>query len=1794
MRLKISKQANLLTSLVVISSLVFLAFADMASAGTVDFEMTTNPCNFRLMDFENGNDGEPIASTIPGLQFITTDGNDWVIGDFATGNYNGKWPYGIFTSDGYKWAWLGSSQSQGRIDFVYGTAAYFSILTSTESGLTLEALSANGDLLDSASAGPNTDTGWMTRLTVNVSDPDISYIRVHDTGNFFLVDDICTDAPAEPALVNGPSITAYSPASPVYDISGAARMFNVTVNQTVNVNWYLNGNQVYTDESVTESVYTNPDAVEGSWNVTAVATNVNGTAMQVWDWIVTEPPTGPAIIDYSPPSPVNDTARETRTFNITINQSVTVRWFINGTQVGYDENVTESQYVKMNAESGSWNVTAVATNANGTAIQAWDWIVTEPVYGPSITAYSPESPAYDFSGAARAFSVTVNQSVIVRWFINGTQVGYDEGVTESQYVNTNAEPGSWNVTAVAINVNGTAMQAWNWIVTEPVYAPVITAYSPASPAYDISGIARTFNITVNQTVNIVWYLNDVQVYSQEAVTDSAYTNNNPAAGSWNVTAVATNANGTATQTWDWIVTEPIYAPAITAYSPATPAYDISGATRAFTVTVNQSVTVRWFVNGTQVGYDEDVTESQYVNTNAEPGSWNVTAVATNVNGTAMQTWDWIVTEPIYGPSITAYSPASPAYDTSGETRTFNVTVNQTANVVWYLDGNQVLSEEGVTNSAYTNAYAVTGSWNVTAVATNVNGTAMQTWDWIVTEPIYGPSITAYSPASPAYDVSGATRTFTVAINQSVIVRWFVDGTQVGYDEDVTDSVYTNTNAATGSWNVTAVATNVNGTAMQVWNWVVTEPVYAPAITAYSPESPAYDISGAARTFTVTVNQSVSVRWFIDGTQVGYDEGITESVYTNTNAATGSWNVTAVATNANGTAMQVWDWIVIEPIYGPSITAYSPASPVYDISGATRTFTVTVNQTVNVIWYLNGNQVQADEGITESAYTNNNAITGSWNVTAVATNVNGTAMQVWNWIVTEPVYAPAITAYSPASPAYDISGIARTFNITVNQTVNIVWYLNDAQVYSQEAVTDSAYTNNNPAAGSWNVTAVATNANGTAMQVWDWIVTEPPTDPAIIDHSPPSPVNDTAGAIRAFNITVNQSVTVRWFINGTQVGYDEGVTESQYVNTNAEAGSWNVTAVATNINGTAMQIWDWVVTEPVYAPAITAYSPASPAYDISGATRIFTVAVNQTVNIIWYLNGIQVYTDEGVTESAYANTNAATGLWNITAVATNVNGTAMQAWDWVVTEPIYAPAITAYSPASPVYDISGAARTFTVTINQSVTVRWFANGTQVGYDEGVTESQYVNMNAEPGSWNVTAVATNMNGTAMQTWDWIVAEPVYAPAITAYSPATPAYDISGATRTFTVTVNQTVNVVWYLDGNQVLTEEGVTNSAYTDTNAVAGSWNVTAVATNVNGTAMQVWDWVVTEPVYGPSITAYSPSSPAYDISGSARIFNITINQTVNVIWYLNGTQVYAQEDVRESAYTNISAAKGIWVINAVATNVNGTVSSGWIWNVSTQAQQDKINATIIIKPECLNLGSKGKLTAFITLPEGYNVTNINLSTVVLEGAHAVKGIVSGRNGGTLIVKFNRQDLINVPTGNAVILTVTGKVLHEGAWVNFEGSDTIRVMEHGKCNECAGEEREHDECDEHDGCKEDDKCKDNDGCKEDDKCKDNDGCKEDGKCKENDGCKKDNKCEENDGCKEDDKCKDNYGCKEDDKCKDNYGCKEDDKCEGNDDGCKEQDHQEDDEDGKSKDHSENEHHPDKSLKDKKAKNNKNFDK
>ncbi|UCD85310.1 MAG: PD40 domain-containing protein [Deltaproteobacteria bacterium] len=112
----------------------------------------------------------------------------------------------------------------------------------------------------------------------------------------------------------------------------------------------------------------------------------------------------------------------------------------------------------------------------------------------------------------------------------------------------------------------------------------------------------------------------------------------------------------------------------------------------------------------------------------------------------------------------------------------------------------------------------------------------------------------------------------------------------------------------------------------------------------------------------------------------------------------------------------------------------------------------------------------------------------------------------------------------------------------------------------------------------------------------------------------------------------------------------------------------------------------------------------------------------------------------------------------------------------------------------------------------------------------------------------------------------------------------------------------------------------------------------------------------------------------------------------------------------------------------------------------------IEATIDIDPDTLNLKSHGKwITVYVELPEGYDVNDIDISTVLLEDAipaesHPTEvGDSDGDGIADLMVKFDRTavEAILRPAGE-VELVVTGE-LNDGT--EFEGSDIIRVINKG---------------------------------------------------------------------------------------------------------------------------------------------------
>lgn len=105
----------------------------------------------------------------------------------------------------------------------------------------------------------------------------------------------------------------------------------------------------------------------------------------------------------------------------------------------------------------------------------------------------------------------------------------------------------------------------------------------------------------------------------------------------------------------------------------------------------------------------------------------------------------------------------------------------------------------------------------------------------------------------------------------------------------------------------------------------------------------------------------------------------------------------------------------------------------------------------------------------------------------------------------------------------------------------------------------------------------------------------------------------------------------------------------------------------------------------------------------------------------------------------------------------------------------------------------------------------------------------------------------------------------------------------------------------------------------------------------------------------------------------------------------------------------------------------------------------INAIIEIDPGKLNIESEGKwVTAHIELPEGYNVADIDVSSIELNGviAEETSAKISDHK---LKVKFNRASVQSILSPGVNIVTITGTLT---SGIKFEGTDTITAKEKGK--------------------------------------------------------------------------------------------------------------------------------------------------
>ncbi|MEW6592213.1 MAG: hypothetical protein AB1305_00770 [Candidatus Hadarchaeota archaeon] len=244
----------------------------------------------------------------------------------------------------------------------------------------------------------------------------------------------------------------------------------------------------------------------------------------------------------------------------------------------------------------------------------------------------------------------------------------------------------------------------------------------------------------------------------------------------------------------------------------------------------------------------------------------------------------------------------------------------------------------------------------------------------------------------------------------------------------------------------------------------------------------------------------------------------------------------------------------------------------------------------------------------------------------------------------------------------------------------------------------------------------------------------------------------------------------------------------------------------------------------------------------------------------------------------------------------------------------------------------------------------------------------------------------------------------------------------------------------NGYPFLTWQKVPNTLIGENVNVVVSENVTITFENVTVAGDTTATIVSGSP---PANFELVPDNTYYDITTTAAY-------TGKITLAINYGASQQENDLKLKVLEN-----GSWVNITTRVDTENNIIYGETTHLSLFAVMfelpKRIEAVVDIKPDTLNLKSNGKwITAYIELPIGQDVSDIDVSTVLLEGVvpaelhptsigdHDVDGVPD------LMVKFDRSAVQSLLSPGTVTLKVTGRV---GA-LDFEGSDEISVIAPGK--------------------------------------------------------------------------------------------------------------------------------------------------
>lgn len=783
----------------------------------------------------------------------------------------------------------------------------------------------------------------------------------------------------------------------------------------------------------------------------------------------------------------------------------------------------------------------------------------------------------------------------------------------------------------------------------------------------------------------------------------------------------------------------------------------------------------------------------------------------------------------------------------------------------------------------------------------------------------------------------------------------------------TSSPYTFTwnNVATGSYSLTAKATDNAGAVTTSAAVNITVAGAAPTVSITSPANGATFSAPASIAITANAADSdgsvANVEFFQGTISLGT---VNAAPYTLnwSNVAPGSYSLTARATDNSGlSAMSAAVSVTVDtPNAAPLVVMTLPVTCSTAVAGSALTLAAdaldTDGSVASVSFYqgstLIGTAMSAPYSI---AWSNPSA--GTWSLTAAVTDNRGitTVSQPISVSVVPPNVPPTVSMTSPSSGAsFGIGSnvlLAATAGDADGTVTKVEFYVGSTRVGTATA---SPYTANwvPSASGSYALTARATDSSGATT-------TSEPVSVSVLANALPtvSMTSPTNGASYRAGTSVTLSATasdsdgavarVDFYANQTFVGSAPASPYSVAWSA-GPAGSYTLTAVAMdNLGGTKTSAPVSISITPNSAPSVSLTSPAAGATFYAGASVQLAASAMDSDGVITKIEFFRGATLIGSTTAEpyqFSWDNVPVGNYSITAKASDNDGatTSSSPVSISVLSNI-PPGVIIASPAnnSSFYAPATIALTANALDNDGTVARvdFFQGTTLIG---SATAAPFaVTWSKVPvGAYSLTATAVDNVGAA--TTSEPIAVNVLGPSLTITEPAANAV-LSGDTvivrGTYGGPANSGVSV------NGVVAAVDRNNQYFAQVPLASGANTLTATITTPDGTTGTNRVTVTSDGV--PAAMPVDISTT--DLEGIAPFvvtFSVSNPTVASVVVQLNGEPpiTVAANGTAEMQFSFPGA--GVFPMTITATDSqNVTTSRTYLVSASDTVQMDQIAAAV---------------------------------------------------------------------------------------------------------------------------------------------------------------------------------------------------------------------------------------------------------